>query len=866
MRKFTVRMHIRPSHVVLCCMQGMQAENLHVEAELSDGTLTLGNTRLRQAGSIYDIEGQYHLWPSIQTPPPHVATTNVNKLNTLPTAASMLAPPKPPLNTERNAALPALAEASTGAVSEPVQDDSRDSANLSLKSLKALESSSAPAPTAQPEPKVVQVGSTSMVAVKEEVTQETADVASTDAITDAVAAVKSQLELTPPAATVLASAASESAESTFVDVPLAAPAATVTGAGEHHSGISEPNEAAAGEGPVEIEAEVQPEDLYTETVEGTEEQQNTVDQAPTEGAEEPPFPGKRRANRLHRRQRGDNSEASMVPPSTPLQSDATLRDDAVSYSQQVTDVNPESRAEGTALEAGPAEHAVTQQDDEEERVNSSPDTAAQMQVRVVPQETDSIPLETSTDPPEATEVESSAQTPGSHPPEPVISSPVESATTQTLAAPDVAHDANTETQIEPRHTLQGVLDPAQEQPAVGASVTDSRSETVSSSSLQGAWGGNADATWWVKVSADAQLQDILPAAEILRRQSGRAQSAAVSTGAPGADARGDSTLQAPLDEIMGFQGVLGDDEEGLQRGGFAGEFAARADSIRAEFARMVDDELGSDSAAVRPPEPEEASLAKRIADRSWVIGDACMADPARGPGAAKGGSTGLPGVSAITGRVRGAVEARGGGAGATSVKLGLRGSEWLWGPVLLDEVVVDSSLDGQKGLVVEQFDVKVRTHDHNTSTSWLRGFAVYHSRCIVCTPSPVFPRTSLSLHCIVFVPEGHLCAHIAPIDNYLSINDYIFEISTCMCSHTTAPRCQCAAPWRRTTSTPRWTSRASPSTPWSRWCAPRCRRCSRRPPPAHHLHLSQKPCPHCNITRAALQTLWLSPIAPLLYR
>ena len=108
------------------------------------------------------------------------------------------------------------------------------------------------------------------------------------------------------------------------------------------------------------------------------------------------------------------------------------------------------------------------------------------------------------------------------------------------------------------------------------------------------------------------------------------------------------------------------------------------------------------------------------------------------------------------------------------MKLGLRGSEWLWGPVLLDEVVVDSSLDGQKGLVVEQFDVKVRTYDHNTSTSWLRGLAAYHSRYsryIVCTPSPVFPPISLSLRCVVFVPEGHLCAHIALIDDYLSIND-----------------------------------------------------------------------------------------------
>ena len=73
---------------------------------------------------------------------------------------------------------------------------------------------------------------------------------------------------------------------------------------------------------------------------------------------------------------------------------------------------------------------------------------------------------------------------------------------------------------------------------------------------------DSDATWWVKVSADAQLQDILPAAEIMRRESARS-SAPVTTGDSGQQS-GANALQQPLDEIMGFQGVLSDEEDSLQ--------------------------------------------------------------------------------------------------------------------------------------------------------------------------------------------------------------------------------------------------------------------------------------------------------------
>lgn len=145
-------------------------------------------------------------------------------------------------------------------------------------------------------------------------------------------------------------------------------------------------------------------------------------------------------------------------------------------------------------------------------------------------------------------------------------------------------------------------------------------------------------------------------------------------------------------------------EEDAGRGGFAGEFAARADSIRAEFARTVDAASLADADGGGPRDAAEVTLAKRVAEGTWVVGDprrqgraeADAADAAR-----------LPGLSAVTGRVRGEVEARGGGLGASSVRMGVRGADWRWGPVLLDEVVVDAALDEKLGLKIEQLDVKV---------------------------------------------------------------------------------------------------------------------------------------------------------------
>lgn len=147
-------------------------------------------------------------------------------------------------------------------------------------------------------------------------------------------------------------------------------------------------------------------------------------------------------------------------------------------------------------------------------------------------------------------------------------------------------------------------------------------------------------------------------------------------------------------------------EEDAGRGGFAGEFAARADSIRAEFARMVDAASLADADGVGPLEAAEVTLAKRVAEATWFVGDS------RGPGPAAAGAADavrLPGLSSVTGRVKGELEARGGGMGASSVRMGVQGSEWRWGPVLLDEVLVDAALDEHQGLKIEQLDVKVRS-------------------------------------------------------------------------------------------------------------------------------------------------------------
>lgn len=151
------------------------------------------------------------------------------------------------------------------------------------------------------------------------------------------------------------------------------------------------------------------------------------------------------------------------------------------------------------------------------------------------------------------------------------------------------------------------------------------------------------------------------------------------------------------------QGLLSGED--ASRGGFAGEFAARADSIRAEFARTVDAASLADADGVGPLQALEGALAKRVAEATWFVGD-----PIRGPGPSAAGTADavrLPGLSSVTGRVKGELEARGGGQGASSVRMGVQGAEWRWGPVLLDEVLVDAALDEHLGLKIEQLDVKV---------------------------------------------------------------------------------------------------------------------------------------------------------------
>lgn len=82
-------------------VQGAQAESLHAEAEVDDGLLTLRNTRLKQAASTYDVDGEYRLW----APTPAAAAA----------AAAPPPPPQQPAAAAAGAAAPGAAPIAAGA-------------------------------------------------------------------------------------------------------------------------------------------------------------------------------------------------------------------------------------------------------------------------------------------------------------------------------------------------------------------------------------------------------------------------------------------------------------------------------------------------------------------------------------------------------------------------------------------------------------------------------------------------------------------------------------------------------------------------------------------------------------------------------
>lgn len=797
-------------------MQGMQAENLHAEASIVDGTLSLDKTRLRQAGSTYDIQGQCRLWPPATTLASHASHEPPLPWEHLP-AAIMGAPQK----QRNNHSEPSDASSSRTAHTEPnlleaskQLEASRSSASLeknaqgnatgaderaTLMRSKEEVNVDHPKPLAvtQPEAVIVSGGGEGRPPVATEAedadratpAQHTPQEASLqklkgqeerpvseveididfeiaeDESSDGAAnesglwgvvsgpnAGKYTVTATPPTNEPQTAAdrdhATKASATSVIDAETAARVsepdlgthgghATTTHESsssaqqdlDHSNALGVPSTPAQ-----KTRLSDEAEGLWSQRENGkvvsgggasTLDDSVLLSRQPADvstgvstdaGARAPMFPGTRRANRIQRMQRssrqhvatGGVTQPQAVKPQEDTGSHPATTVDSVQQAAAVAPVDDVSSV------AQHAQHDEQWDSSGRGTVETAAMHAQHATVSMSARADDSVSAAV---PPIASSEVTPVDTPlvATSTPQPLLgntnapessSDPADSPLQRNALVAPAANTAAAATAGDvPQESVRNIETVAEEANTTERSATDTldsaRAESVAADS---------DATWWIKVSADAQLQDILPAAEIMRRQSARASSAAAATGVSSTDSSGNA-LQQPLDEIMGFQGVLGEDEDGLQRGGFAGEFAARADSIRAEFARMVDDELGSDSAG-RPPQPEEAYLAKRIAEKSWFIGDSCGVDmhAGRGGGATKGGdayATGLPGLSAITGRVRGAVEACGGGAGATSVKIGLRGSEWLWGPVLLDEVVVDSSLDGKKGLVVEQFDVKV---------------------------------------------------------------------------------------------------------------------------------------------------------------
>lgn len=66
----------------------------------------------------------------------------------------------------------------------------------------------------------------------------------------------------------------------------------------------------------------------------------------------------------------------------------------------------------------------------------------------------------------------------------------------------------------------------------------------------------------------------------------------------------------------------------------------------------------------------------------------------------------LPGLSALTGHLKGEVTAFGGAEGPSQVRFDVEGSDWRWGAYTMQELLVAGDLDSKQGLQLEKCSVR----------------------------------------------------------------------------------------------------------------------------------------------------------------
>ena len=104
-----------------------------------------------------------------------------------------------------------------------------------------------------------------------------------------------------------------------------------------------------------------------------------------------------------------------------------------------------------------------------------------------------------------------------------------------------------------------------------------------------------------------------------------------------------------------------------------------------QYLRLQVEEL---TKALTYPEPNDADTTAGAAQGSKQAGGKGSSLPSSAAGGASGGGRGgLRGLQDVRGEWRGAVQAYGGGGGATSVDFDLKGQAWEWGDYGLDQVL-----------------------------------------------------------------------------------------------------------------------------------------------------------------------------------
>ena len=104
---------------------------------------------------------------------------------------------------------------------------------------------------------------------------------------------------------------------------------------------------------------------------------------------------------------------------------------------------------------------------------------------------------------------------------------------------------------------------------------------------------------------------------------------------------------------------------------------------------LLSDQVEELTKALIHPEPGEAAAAAGAAQGNKPAGaKGSLSSSAAGGASGGGGRGGLRGLQDVRGEWRGAVQAYGGGGGATSVDFDLKGQAWEWGDYGLDQVRV----------------------------------------------------------------------------------------------------------------------------------------------------------------------------------